>query len=215
MQESSPRAAIPIQIPINTRNIDNKNKHATVLSHPNVEFHTQQSLTNRIWTSINHQWLVLYITEHLFREQKFAWSYMDALVFSFQMMAPCGPGRFEFLSPLAGYCLRFRTQESIESKRLQLKSIWNDPSSFLSYGNNCLTHISEEAKARIIIACFQDLCSDIPSTSKQISYNKDASWTRRWNILRAYTFHFWLDAASNSNLKSIVTRSFSFGKKKR
>ena len=89
---------------------------------------------------------------------------------------------------------------------------------FLSYGNNCLTHFSADAKSRIIIACFQDLWSEIPSNSKQISYHRDQSWHRRWTILRAYVFHFWLDAASNHSLKATVTNATSnksLGKKKR
>ena len=54
--------------------------------------------------------------------------------------------------------------------------------------------------------CFQDLRSDIPHNSRRISYNRDSSWTRRWNILRGYIFHLWLESATNSNLKSIITR---------
>ena len=214
MRECGPRTAFPIAIPVDEKK-SNQNKNVAVISHPNIEFHTQQSLLSRIWISINHRWLTLYLTEHLFREPNLSWSYTDALVYSFQMMAPCGPGRFEFLSPLAGYCLRFRTQESIDSKRSQLRTIWKDPSSFMSFGNTCLTQFSEDAKARIIIACFQDLRSGIPHTSRQISYNKDSSWVRRWTILRAYIFHYWLDAASNASLKSTVTSNTCYGKKKR
>jgi len=217
MRHRSPRIAIPIPICMDKDNAKN-DATANVVTHPTVEFHTQSSLLNRIWISIKHRWLSLHITEHLFREPNASWLYQDALVFSFQMMAPCGPSRFEFLSPLAGYCLQFQTQESIEAKRSRLRSIWNDPSLFLSYGNTCLTHFSADAKSRIIIACFQDLLSEIPANSKQISYHRDQSLIRRWTILRAYVFHFWLDAASNSSLKATVTRvtnSTAFGKKKR
>ncbi len=132
-------------------------------------------------------------------------------------MAPCGPGRFEFLSPLAGYCLRFHSQESIECKRTRLQQIWNNPTSFLSFGNSCLTQFSTEAKARIIKACFHQLLLAIPSNCKQISYQRDCSWLRRWTMLRAYTFHFWLDAASNCQLKSMVTTQYAStdGKRKK
>jgi hypothetical protein len=200
MRQSGPRKQYPMDIPIE----GNSERNATVVTHPTIEFHTQSSLLNRIWISINHRWLALYITEHLFREDDVPWSYSNALVYSFQMMAPCGPGRFEFLSPLAGYCLRFRTKESIESKQTNLRQIWKDASSFLSYGNTCLTQFSTDAKSNIITACFRDLRADIPSNSKQITYHRDCSWLRRWTILRAYVFHFWLDAASNSSIKSQV-----------
>ena len=175
MRESQPRTAFPIGIPIDERNRKSQ-EHATVISYPNVEFHTQESLLNRIWVSINHRWLALYLTEHLFREPNMSWTYSDALAYSFQMMAPCGPGRFEFLSPLAGYCLRFQTQESIDSKRSQLQSIWKNPSSFMSYGNNCLTQFSEDAQSRIITTCLHDLRSDIPSVERdgQTAYSVES-----------------------------------------
>lgn len=212
MRQSGPRTALPIDIPIDSKN----RQHASVATHPNVEFHTQSSLVSRIWTSINHRWLVLYLIEHLFREVNVPWSYDDALVRSFQMMAPSGPGRYEFLSPLAGYCLRFVTPESIESKRNQLREIWSNPSLFLSYGNSCLTQFTTEAKSRLIITCFQELRANFGPTCNQISYNRDCSMLRRLTILRAYLFHFWLDSASNSSIKSIVADgTYTSSKKKR
>jgi hypothetical protein len=210
MRQRAPRAVYQMNIPVN----NNTDQNAEVVSHPTIEFHKQSSLLSRIWISISHRWMALYCTEHLFRENDKPWLYHDALVFSFQMMAPCGPGRFEFLSPLAGYCLRFRTQESIESKRTHLRQIWNDSSLFLSFGNTCLTQFSTEAKSRIIHACFQDLRSEIPCNFKQISYQRDCSWQRRWTMLCAYIFHFWLDAAANSQLKSLVLNQAARKKRK-
>ena len=122
MRQSGPRMAIPIHIALD-KSDKKTNTHASVVTHPTVEFHTQSSLLNRIWSSIKHRWMSLYLTEHLFREPNVSWLYQDALVYSFQMMSSCGPGRYEFLSPLAGYCLQFRTQESIEAKRSRLRSI--------------------------------------------------------------------------------------------
>ena len=184
---------------------NNEQRTATVMAHPTIKFHTKNSLLTRIWKSVNHRWLALYLTEHLFHEANTPWSYQSALVFSFQMMAPCGPCRLEFLTPLVGYCLRFPTQESIDLKRKQLQTIWKEPSSFMTYGANCLSQFSKEGKARVVIECYLDLQSEIPSTSKKISYNRDCSWQRRWTILRAYIFHFWLDSVSNNTVKSIVT----------
>lgn len=205
MRQSGPRTTYPLDIPIGTTN----KECAKVITHPNMEFHTQSSLLNRIWISISHRWIALHVTEHLFREFNGPWSYLDALVYSFQMMAPCGPGRFEFLSSLVGYCLRFRNQDAIESKRSRLREIWKEPSSFMSYGNTCLTQFAQDAQSRIIITCFQDLQSEIPLKSKQISYHRDCTWTRRWIMLRAYIFHFWLDSSANSRLKAIVTSEAS------
>ena len=56
MRQSSPRKAYPIDIPVT----GDKKRHASVVTHPNVEFHTQSSLLNRIWISINHRWLVFF-----------------------------------------------------------------------------------------------------------------------------------------------------------
>jgi hypothetical protein len=209
---STPRLANPIHIPLDSK------QTTDMVSHPTIEFHTQSSLMNRIWLSISHRWLALFLVEHLFREVNAPWSYQDAIVYSFQMMACCGPVRYEFLSPLVGYCLSFRMQESISSKRIRLKKIWDDPSTFLPYGNTCLSQFSDDARARIISNCFSDLRNEIPTTCKLISYNRDCSWNRRWLMLRAYIFHFWLDSTANRNTKLIVTNHKSPrspGKKKR
>lgn len=211
MRQRSPRSVYPMDIPIE----GHSKQHAQILTHPTIEFHTKSSLLSRIWVSISHRWLALFFTEHMFREVDIPWSYLDALVFTFQMMAPCGPCRYEFLSPLAGYCLRFRSLQTIECKRTKLRQIWSDPSLFLSYGNTCLTQFSTEAKSHFIVECFQELRSEIPTKSKQISYHRDCSWHRRWTILRAYIFHYWLDSASNRSIKAIVTTSLNVGSKKR
>mmetsp|Transcript_118302 Transcript_118302/g.232253 ORF Transcript_118302/g.232253 Transcript_118302/m.232253 type:complete len:1455 (-) Transcript_118302:1531-5895(-) len=212
MRQSHPRTPYPMDINIDeSSSTTAKKAHVTVpvVSHPTIEFHKKSSLFHRIWISINHRWLTLYITEHLFREDHQPWSYQNALVFSFQMMAPCGPGRFEFLAPLVGYCLQFPTQESIQSKRSRLREIWNNPTSFLPFGNTCLSQSTVEAKARIIATCFADLRDEVPSTCKYISYHRDSTWSRRWTMLRAYIFHFWLESVSNDSIKSMITRQTS------
>ena len=205
MRQTQPRAAFAMGIPI--EGIDAEHT-TTVVAHPTTEFHTQPSLLNRIWQSVNHRWLALHITEHLFREKEQpSWSYQAALVFSFQMMAPCGPCRFEYLSPLVGYCLRYPTQASIDINRQQLQSIWKDPSSFMTHGNTCLSQYSNEAKARIIVSCFQELQSEMPITARKISYHRDSTWKRRWVILRAYIIHFWLHSKCNKPINTLVTDS--------
>ena len=62
MRQSSPRSAYKMNIPL----LDKNNQHASVMMHPTMEFHKQSSLYNRIWISINHRWLALHFTEHLF-----------------------------------------------------------------------------------------------------------------------------------------------------
>lgn len=212
MRHKIPRTSNPMDIAVDG---PSNTHHATIVTQPNVEFHTQSSLLNRIWISISHRWLALYLTEHLFREPNVPWSYLDALVYSFQMMASCGPGRYDFLNPLAGYCLRFCNSETIETKRTRLRELWKDPSSFMSYGNSCLSQYSIDAQSRIVIACFQELQTNLPY--KHLTYNRDCSWIRRWTILRAYIFHFWLESASNSSMKSRIINEISAnsGTKKR
>lgn len=104
MRHKGPRKAQPIGLHVE----DNDNQPASIVTNPNSEFHTQSSLLNRIWLSIKHRWLALYMTEHLFREaNQPSWSFQEGLIFSFQMLAPCGPGRFEFLSPIVGCWILF------------------------------------------------------------------------------------------------------------
>lgn len=146
-------------------------QQAQLLTQPNIQLPSQSSVQNRIWNSINHRWLALYILEHLFRQAHVPWNYSDALIYSFQMMASCGPSRFDFLSPLAGYCLIFHSQEPIDLRRDRLNEIWKDPSSFLAYGNTCISQLSIEARSRIIISCFQELRSFISSNHKQLCSN--------------------------------------------
>jgi hypothetical protein len=205
MRQKGPRIPYPMKIPMNHE----QNQHASVTMHPTTEFHTRDGLLSRIWMSINHRWLALFVTEHLFRDYINPWSYQDALIYLFQMMAPCGPGRYEFLAPLVGYCLRFTTHESIVCKQSQLRLIWSDSSTFFSYGHTCLRQFTTDQRSRIIVSCFQQLRSEIPTNCKRISYNRDCSWNRRWTMLRSYIFQFWLDSACNSSLKSCISAQLS------
>jgi hypothetical protein len=184
-----------------------------VPSPPSPQLPTQATLQKRIWNSFSHRWLALYLLEHIFREIEVgqAWSYTDAMLYTLQMMGPCGPGRYEFLSPLVGYCLKFPTEDSLQSRRLKLREIWKDPTLFLAYGNTCLSQLSIEHQSQIIISCFQDLHSILPSNHKQLSYNRHCSLDKRWILLRAYSFHLWLQGTSNETLKSMVKNSSSSG----
>jgi len=56
MRHSGPRKTYPVNIPIE----ENNKEHAKIVTHPNMEFHTQSSLLNRIWISVNHRWLAFF-----------------------------------------------------------------------------------------------------------------------------------------------------------
>jgi hypothetical protein len=45
---------------------DGSQDQATFQATPQIEFHTAQALTNRLWRCINHRWMSLFILEHLF-----------------------------------------------------------------------------------------------------------------------------------------------------
>jgi len=207
MRHKGPRAAKPMNIPItDTPTTESPHPQHYITAHPNMEFHTEDSLENRMWLSMSHRWAALFLVEHLFSDEDAVthWSYVDALVYSFQMMAPCGPGRYEFLSPLVGYCLRFPTQESLDAKRKKLDDIHKDPSQFFEYGNRHVLQKSTETQAKIIIDCFTQL-QIMPACHKKISYNRKTPWKTQWNMLRAYIFHFWLASTTNAELKNRVS----------
>jgi hypothetical protein len=200
-----PGGVFPIEVSIG----EAQEKQSTVLlTHPNVELLNESSLENRIWNFIQHRWLAFYLLEHIFREDNVVWSHSNALIYSFQMMTPCAAGRYEYLSPLVGYCLQFSSLQSIQSRATKLREIWKDPSLFLPYGNTCLTQFSLEDQAGIIITCFKDVHSYFSTKHKQVSYNRDHSWLKRWRILSACIFKLWLKATSSNNLKSSVDDAF-------
>ena len=201
MRQTKPRQNYAMNIPVDkTDGVTND----TIVGHPTIEFHKHSSLLNRIWQSISHRWLALFLTEHLFRRTNDPWSYQDALVYSFQMMAPCGSCRYDFLTTLVGYCLKFPTHESIALQQQKLQSIWHDPSTFLTYGQNCLSQLCADDKVNIICSCFQELLTEFSKSQKRISYNRDCTQHRRWCMVRTYTFHFWLDSSLNHDIKASV-----------
>jgi hypothetical protein len=208
MRHSGPRNTCPIGIHVE----GDDNQPVSILAHPNSEFHTQASLLNRIWLSVKHRWIAFYLVEHLFREENQpSWSFQEGLIFSFQMMASCGPVRFEFLAPLVGYCLKFPSQESINTKRSRLREIWSDPSTFLSFGKTCLAQFSKESQIRMMKACFAEVSAKIAPTYNQISYNRDTPIERRWSILRSYIFHFWLKSTANHFTKETIANGLADG----
>jgi len=205
------RAKQSINVPIPSQS--NTAEPIPIESQPNVEFHTQQSLLNRIWLSINHRWIAFHLLEFLFREEDCAWSHLDMLVYSFQMMSPCGPVRYEFLAPLVGYCLRFSTIQVINSQREKLRQIHKDPRSFHSFGCTCQLQYPIETQAQLISSCIRELRTNIKR--KKLCYNRFVCSSIRFTMLRAYIFHFWLESTTNSKLKNLVTTDLDRIKKKK
>lgn len=177
---------------------------ATFQATPQVEFHTGQALTNRLWRCIIHRWISLYILEHLFRPKAPSyWNHQDALIYSFQMFANAGRSRYDYLAPLAGLCLHYiDPKHDIESNRDQLHVIWQDPDKLVPHGNTFLTTITEKEKISIITSTFLDVARVCP---KKCSYDpRHQPLEKRWLMLRAFVFHFWLDQTKNQRIRTNV-----------
>jgi len=191
---------------------DTNNNHptgSTFQATPQIEFHTGQALTNRLWRCIIHRWMSLYILEHLFRPQGASyWNHQDALIYSFQMFANAGRSRYDFLAPMAGLCLQFiDPKHDIESNRDHLNTIWKDPEKLVPFGNTFLTTITEKEKISIITSTFLDLARACP---QKCSYDpRHQPLEKRWLMLRAFVFHYWLDQAKNQNIRTQVTNSIN------
>ena len=110
MRQKGPRAPMDIHVPIGqTEMLDSKLKAP-------IEFHKQKSLQVRLWQGINHRWLAFALVELLFKHDAlYSWTVKQCFIFSIQIFAPCGPSRYDFLDPLAGFCMRFTNQDEINA----------------------------------------------------------------------------------------------------
>lgn len=168
---------------------------------PSNEFHKRTSLINRLWLAINHRWMSFHLVEQLFVYSDNLCEPKDILVYSFMMHASCGKSRYQFLDPMVGICFRFTTRDDIEANRARLNDLWKTPSNFLTFGNYCLQRDNKERRIRIIVDTFSDMKSLFTRTS---SYGRAIDNERRWLMLRAYIFSFWLKRDSNSDIRSQV-----------
>jgi hypothetical protein len=188
---------------------DGNQDQATFQATPQIEFHTAQALTNRLWRCINHRWMSLFILEHLFRPQSPSyWNHQDALVYSFQMFANAGRSRYDYLAPLAGLCLHFvDPKHDIEANRDQLNVVWKDPEKLVPFGNTFLTTITEKEKIAIITSTFLDLARICP---QKCSYDpRHQPLEKRWLMLRAFVFHNWLNQTKNQNIRIKVIHNLN------
>jgi hypothetical protein len=168
---------------------------------PSNEFHKRSSLINRLWLAINHRWMSYHLVEQLFVCKENLCEKEDILVYSFMMHASCGKSRYQFLDPMVGICFRFATRNDIEANRARLNDLWQNPSNFLTFGNNCLQRDSKERKIGMIVDTFKEMKSLFTRTS---SYGRAIENDRRWLMLRAYMFSFWLKRDSNDSIRSQV-----------
>lgn len=205
MRSSTPRLNQAMTVELGEAN----NEEATFQATPQIEFHTGQALTNRLWRCIIHRWISLYILEHLFRPQGPSyWNYQDALIYSFQMFANAGRSRYDYLAPLAGFCFHYiDPKHDIESNREQLNVIWKDPEKFVPFGNTFLTTITEKEKIATITSTFLDLARICPQKCSYDPHHQPLE--KRWLMLRAFVFHFWLNQTKNRYIRSQVIQNLT------
>jgi hypothetical protein len=201
MRQKGVREPVDVQLPIG----QNETVHSK-LKAP-IEFHKQKSLQARLWQGINHRWLAFALVELLFKHDEFySWTVKQNFIFSVQIFAPCGPSRYDFLDPLCGFCFRFTTQEEINANRNHLQKIWEDPSTFMENGNIFLREKSISAKTQQIVECFINLKELL---RRKMQYNRWLPFQTRLQMLRAYTFQFWLEKTANHNIKNAVLGAIS------
>jgi len=123
------------------------------------------------------------------------------LVYSFMMHTSCGRSRYHFLDPMVGICFCFETKDDIEANRTRLNDLWADPSNFLTFGNYCLQRDTKDRKIKIIVDAFTDMKRLFTRAS---SYGRSIENERKWLMLCAYIFSFWLKRESNSAIRSQV-----------
>ena len=201
MRQRGSRAPMEMQVPIGSKEMLQSKLKAP------IEFHKQKSLQARLWQGINHRWLAFSLVELLFKhDDLYSWTVKQCFIFSVQIFAPCGPSRYDFLDPIAGFCMRFTNQEEINANRNLLQKIWDAPSTFMQNGNIFLREKSITAKTKLIVACFTDLKALL---NRKTKYNRWQPFNTRLQMLRAYTFQFWLEQSANHDIKKAVLRAIS------
>ena len=177
------------------------NQKYMVANKPTSRFHTNGGLLGRIWLAIQHRWISIQIVEMLFPTQlAMAKTEQESLVFSFQMHSSAGPTRYDFLDPLIGVCLRFRSTSIIENHANILGTVWEKPGSFVSFGNGFLNAATEKDRIQYIVETFTYLKSTMTSWTT-ITMHAKTEREVKWQMVQGYAFHFWLDSIKNKKLK--------------
>mmetsp|Transcript_13887 Transcript_13887/g.28326 ORF Transcript_13887/g.28326 Transcript_13887/m.28326 type:complete len:1656 (-) Transcript_13887:317-5284(-) len=179
----------------------NHPSNASFMANPQIEFHTGKALAARMWRSVHHRWMALYVVEHLFRPKGArVWNDEKALEFSFQMFSGFGRTRYDYLDPLAGVALYFVTQDhDIEPNRQKLDDVWSDALLFVPFANSFLNSITDNEKVRIMVNAFHQLNM---KTQKRYTYQPYQSFEKRWLLLRCFIFQQWLTRARNKDMKT-------------
>jgi len=189
-----------------TTTATNKSKKYIVADKPTSRFHTTGGLLGRIWLAIQHRWISLQVVEMLFPSQlALANSEQESLAYSFQMHSSAGPTRYDFLDPIVGVCLRYHSTSIIDNHTKNLQTVWDDPSSFVSFGNRFLQSMSEKDRVQSIVETFHNLQS-VMQNQKNMTIHRKTDRQVKWQMIRGYVFHFWLDRTKNQELKASVDR---------
>jgi hypothetical protein len=171
----------------------------------------RSSLYSKLWLGIRHRWLAYHMVDHLFSMNTVSTLTNQAIfVLSIQLFAPCGRSRYDFLNPLVGVCLRFENHGEINHNRDELAPLQADPNSFHTYGNRCLRDKTLASRVQSIYQTFSNL-KKIHSkkvVKRQISY-RTMPLESKWLLLKAYTYHLWLEQSQNSTIKSSVVKMLS------
>jgi hypothetical protein len=194
---------------------DPKQNQKYVVAHrPTSRFHTKGGLLGRIWLAIQHRWISIQIVEMLFPAQlALATTEQESLAFSFQMHSSAGPTRYDFLDPLIGICLRFRTTSIIDNHASILSNVWEKPSSFVAFGNAYLQSTTEKDRIQFVTETFNDLKSTMTSW-KKITIHQKTEREVRWQMIRGYAFHFWLESVKNQKIKLAINDQCSASRSK-
>jgi hypothetical protein len=206
MRQSKARTASPMLL-----STGDGNKKTIIQGVPTTEFHKNSSLSKRVWSDIHHRWLALRVIQHLALLTSVTMEDQAALEYSFQMNSESGRGRFDWLEPIVGVCLRFPTSNSIACNKIDLANILEHAGSFHNYGTTLLRNYSAKNIYNEMVATFGEL----QKCSRAVTYERRS--VHRLLIIRGYAFNLWLDATKNEQLRNQITHTFcaSLPKKKR
>jgi hypothetical protein len=192
-----------------------KHNQCIVANQPTSRFHTNGGLLGRIWLAIQHRWIAVQVVEMLFPTQLAkANTEQESLAFSFRMLSSAGPTRYDFLDPIIGVCLRFRSTLIIDNHASILGSVWDEPSSFVPFGNRFLNGANEKDKVKHIVEAFQSLKS-MMKNRKKVTLHLKTDRETKWQMIRGYAFHFWLERVKNQTLKLAVDCACKEGQSKK
>jgi hypothetical protein len=169
------------------------------------------SLYSKLWLGITHRWLAYHIVDHLFSKNKASsWTNQQIFIFSTKILADCGRHRYNFLAPIVGICLHFNTQADIDNNQDELAPIRVNPSLFQSFGTTCLRNKPTSMLIQYVKDTFSSLKAIIQGKvrHRQKSYGS-LSVEPKWLLIKAYTFHLWLEQSNNQSMKRDVLKAMS------